>query len=216
MPKIIDHANRKEKIAEATYRIICKNGLENATVRNIAKEAGLSMGAMRYYFINQGQLYIYCMELINKRFGERIYSLEYPEADPPLDHIKRILGQLLPLDEERKLEMEVWMSFNVKSLSDAELQPISNRMYEDIYKIISFVFDLMSQFGILKPDLNIPIEIERLYALVDGLGLHYFLNPKQNTLERIDLVLTQHLELLCISTNGKVEYPKENAFGNVI
>lgn len=211
MPKIIDHENRKEKIAESAYRIICNSGLENATVRNIAKEAGLSMGSMRYFFSSQGQLYVYCMELINKRFEKRIYGLEYPEADPPLEHIKRILNQLLPLDEERRLEMEVWLSFNTKSLNDPNLQPISNRMYEDIYIIISSVFDLMHQFGIIKPDLNIPIEIERLYALVDGLGLHCFLNPNQSTLKMIDQILTHHLELLCISTNGKIDYPQENS-----
>jgi len=210
MPKVIDHENRKEIIAEATYRIILKSGLENATARNIAKEAGLSLGSMRYYFSSQGQLYIYCMELINKRFQERAMNLEYPETAPPLEHIKRILYQLLPLDEERRLEMEVWLSFNTKSLSDTELQPLCYRMYEDLYKIVSFAFDLMHQFGILQPNLNIIIEIERLYALVDGLGLHCFLNPNQNTFEMIDSILTHHLELLCISTNGKIDYPQQN------
>jgi hypothetical protein len=148
------------------------------------------------------------MELINKRFQKRAFSLEYPEADPPLEHIIRILHQLLPLDEERRIEMEVWLSFQAKSLSDPELQPLSNKMYEDIYKIVSFVFELMNQFGIMKPELNIPIEIERLYALIDGLGLHCLFNPYHNTTEVIDLILIQHLEALCISIDGKVDYPK--------
>lgn len=209
MPKIINHENQKEKIAAAAHRIIRKDGMENATVRNIAKEAGLSMGAMRYYFSSQQQLYIFCMESIIKRYENRILGLKYPPSDPPLDHIKRILYQLLPLDEERLLDTEVWLAFKAKALSYSELQPLSKKMYDDSRILISKVLDLMIEFGITKPNLNIQIEIDRLNALVDGLSLHCITDPNYMTHKMVDLILTNHLELLCISTDGKIDYPKK-------
>ncbi|MBY6274089.1 MAG: TetR family transcriptional regulator, partial [Bacillaceae bacterium] len=59
MPKIVDHEQRKERIAEACWRVILKRGMKGATVRNIAKEAGLSPGSLRHYFSSQGDLYLY-------------------------------------------------------------------------------------------------------------------------------------------------------------
>ncbi|MEN2447820.1 TetR family transcriptional regulator, partial [Bacillus sp. JR_15] len=59
MPKIVDHEKQKEKIAEAVWNVIHRDGLEQCTVRNVAKEAGLSAGSMRHYFPHQSELFIY-------------------------------------------------------------------------------------------------------------------------------------------------------------
>ena len=48
MPKIVNHTLQKEKIAKATWSVIRKVGMDKASVRNIAEEAGLSVGALRY------------------------------------------------------------------------------------------------------------------------------------------------------------------------
>lgn len=45
MPKQIDHEKRRKQIAEATWRVILERGMEGASARNIAKEAGLSLEA---------------------------------------------------------------------------------------------------------------------------------------------------------------------------
>ncbi|KAA2301511.1 TetR family transcriptional regulator, partial [Clostridioides difficile] len=41
------------------------------------------------------------------------------------------------------------------------------------------------------------LEIERLYALVDGLGIHTVLRPDQMNAKLMDDVLTLHLASLC-------------------
>jgi AcrR family transcriptional regulator len=48
MPKIVDHDKQRVLVAEAAWRIIRKNGMEQASVRNIAEEAGISVGSMRH------------------------------------------------------------------------------------------------------------------------------------------------------------------------
>ncbi|RCK12613.1 hypothetical protein DT075_11120 [Bacillus licheniformis] len=51
----------------------------------------------------------------------------------PAENVKQLLFQLMPLDEERKLEMEAWYAFTAKSLSDPELKPLRKEMNEGIY-----------------------------------------------------------------------------------
>jgi len=40
MPKIVDHAERRDEILEATRRVILKRGLSAVTMRNIGTETG--------------------------------------------------------------------------------------------------------------------------------------------------------------------------------
>ena len=47
MPKVIDGEERRERIAEAVWRIAAEQGLERATVRAVAAECGLSTGSVR-------------------------------------------------------------------------------------------------------------------------------------------------------------------------
>ena len=43
MPKIVDHDQRRIELVDATWRIIARLGIESATMREIALEAGLSL-----------------------------------------------------------------------------------------------------------------------------------------------------------------------------
>lgn len=74
MPKIVDHDKRKIEIAEATWKVIVEEGIEQATVRKIAQATGLSVGALRHYFASQSDLLRFSMELVSERVIERITS----------------------------------------------------------------------------------------------------------------------------------------------
>ena len=50
VPKIVDHDERREELARAAVRAIDRLGLEGATMREIAKEAGYSTGILGHYF----------------------------------------------------------------------------------------------------------------------------------------------------------------------
>jgi hypothetical protein len=56
------------------------------------------------------------------------------------------------------------------------------------------------QLGIFRPDLNQELEIDRLYALIDGLAIHAVLRPDQVNGQLMDEALTLHLASLCPKT----------------
>lgn len=66
MEKINKFEVQREKIVRATWAVIRREGLENASVRNVAQEANLSVGSLRHYFSTQSDLLVYSMELIRK------------------------------------------------------------------------------------------------------------------------------------------------------
>ncbi|MBP1917426.1 AcrR family transcriptional regulator [Lederbergia galactosidilyticus] len=51
MPKIVDHGHKRKMIAETAWKIIETEGIEKASIRRIASEAGMSTGAIDQTFI---------------------------------------------------------------------------------------------------------------------------------------------------------------------
>jgi AcrR family transcriptional regulator len=199
MPKIVDHQQQKENVAQAVWRVILKDGIEKATVRNIATEANLSVSTMRHYFTNQSELLFFAMKLIVERMEERIKNRSQHFNGSPFEAAKRIAKFFIPLNEEEQAELQVWLSFNAKAFSDTKLRELTNQMYDDTYKGMEWVIHLLREAKLLKPDLDVKLEIELLYALVDGLAVHRILKPELLTPDYIDTIITHHLKTLCIT-----------------
>ncbi|GKU77316.1 HTH-type transcriptional regulator PksA [Paenibacillus sp. L3-i20] len=185
-------------IAEVAWRIVSRDGVDAASVRNIAKEAGLSMGSMRHYFRSQAELCIYLMELVNAKAKKRIESMIATTSSPTFQQLVDLTMQLLPIHNETKTEMEVWLWFHAKVPSTPELQPLNKMNYEGSYLLFKLVIDALIHLQMAKPTIEAQYEIDRLFALVDGLSMHCYLHPNYVSAEKITYIVTRHLEDLCV------------------
>ncbi|SDE66524.1 TetR/AcrR family transcriptional regulator [Riemerella columbipharyngis] len=89
--------NEKQiNILEAAEKLIIKDGVENASVRDIAKEANVSIAMINYHFGSKDKmmeaLYCYCTEKIGERFSLFIQTISY--AGPPIQ-ISEIISFLV-------------------------------------------------------------------------------------------------------------------------
>lgn len=194
MPKIVDHDKQRVLVAEAAWRIIRRDGMEQASVRNIAEEAGVSVGSMRHYFSTQSELLRYAMNLVSERVSHRVQKMTF--TGPPMDNMKRLLLEFLPNTEEKLAEMEVWYAFTARSKTDPTLKELANTVYDELRQAVGSVITYLIKLDLSRPDLDKELEIERLYALVDGLGIHTVLRPDQMNAKLMDDVLTLHLASL--------------------
>ncbi|WP_068621781.1 TetR/AcrR family transcriptional regulator [Paenibacillus tuaregi] len=201
MPKIVDHEKQKQLLAEATWRIICRHGIQQASVRHIAKEAHMSVGSLRHYFASQSDLFAYSMQLVSERVEKRIQSISF--NGPPLEDMKKVLYQLLPIDEESRSEMEVWIAFTTKALSDPALKALNNAVYEKMRFGIQSIVEALISHNLAQPGLDPELETARLHALIDGLAMHAVISPATMSSERMQLLVSQHLDALCSQTGQK-------------
>ena len=192
MPKLVDSERRRTDLAEAVWRVVRRQGLEGASVRGVAREAGLSMGSLRHYFGTQSELHVFAMRMIIERIERRVAALELPADARRAAEV--VLTELLPLDPERAVENEVWLAFTARALVDAELRALRDESYDLLRQACRrWVMEL------LAPDQStskarIDIETERLFALLDGLAVHAAMRPEQFTARRQRAVLSQHLD----------------------
>jgi AcrR family transcriptional regulator len=188
MPKVVDPAERRREVAAAVWRVVRRDGLDRASVRNVAAEAGLSMGSLRHYFGTQSELLIFTLRLIIERVEERIAAIG-PEGGPR-DRAGRVLGELLPLDGERAAENQVWLAFNARALVDPELSALCAEAY-DVLR--SGCRELVRA---LAPGCDLELETDRLHALVDGLAVHAAMRPDLASPAHMRAVVDHHVDAL--------------------
>jgi AcrR family transcriptional regulator len=190
MPKIVDHEQRRRELAEAVWRVIHRHGVDGASVRTVAQEAGWSAGALRHYFGTQSELLEFAIELAAERIRERADALEL--ADNPRRAVERLLSELLPLDDERRSEAEVWLAFTARSLIDPQLQVKHAEIDDELRAACVRAVEMLG----LLPGRRRALEAERLHALLDGLALHGAMRPERLPPRRIAAVLRRHLDEL--------------------
>ncbi len=108
MPKLVDHDERRRQIARATWRVMTRDGVDAASVRTVAAEAGLSTGALRHYFADQASLLLFAARHTVDRIAERLEAQLADRDRPPVAVVQGCLEQLLPLDDERRTETVVY------------------------------------------------------------------------------------------------------------
>ncbi|WP_028775429.1 TetR/AcrR family transcriptional regulator [Shimazuella kribbensis] len=194
MPKIVNHELRRKKVAEAAWRVIQKDGLEKASVRNIAQEASMSLGAMRHYFKTQSELFLFCMQMVIDRASSRIQSLTLP--DDTEEAVQLIIEQVLPLDDDRRAESEVWLAFISKSFVDPDLHRLRQESHELLHQMFRNLIDALVKQGIACPDVDPELETLHLHALVDGFAVHGVTQQKKIPAKDIKKVIQHHIKSL--------------------
>lgn len=201
MPKIVDHHKQREKLAEAAWRVILRYGMEHASVRNIAEEAGLSVGSLRHYFSTQSELLAFSMELVSIRVRERCEKLRF--TGEPVSDAQLLLWEMLPIDGERSAEMSVWLAFTAKALSDPALRELKDRIYAEMrLGMISVIQELFNKYKPTASEAEKALEVERLYALLDGLAIHRIMKPEQVDPDVMKSVIAHHIKHICGISEG--------------
>jgi AcrR family transcriptional regulator len=194
MPKVVDHERRRRELGHAVWRVIRRDGIDQASVRTVAEEAGWSTGALRHYFATQSELLAFAMRLVVEQIECRIATLDRPTE--PREAVEQVLHQLLPLDDERRAENEVWLAFTARALIDPELRAQHSEVHDALHHACVSALETLAASGRANAHPEMALQVERLHALLDGLAVHTALRPDLMPPEQIVAVVRLHLDAL--------------------
>ncbi|MFC4909802.1 TetR/AcrR family transcriptional regulator [Actinomadura gamaensis] len=201
MPKLVDPEQRRREVAEAIFRIVRRDGLEHASLRAVAAEAGLAIGSVRHYFDGQADLMIFAMRYFAERAGLRIREaagrLKIPDPDAPAaEHVatlELLLAETLPLDDRRREEAVVWLAFVTAARTNPDLRPYARELHDDLAGMLDKLLAAADRLGALRAGLDLAAERSRLHALLDGLTMHAVLQPDRITPSELATALRLHM-----------------------
>jgi len=120
VPRQVDHEERRREIVEALLRVGARDGLGAASVRNVAKEAGVPAPRVQYYFPTKAAMLDAAMFHLGQRVVGRGMALQ-AEAGPdpsPETMIRAALAGARPVDAETRHDLVLFFLFFVAALTD--------------------------------------------------------------------------------------------------
>ena len=195
MPRLIDHDGRRDEIAEAVWRIVARDGVSAVSIRDVATEAGLAVGSVRHVFGSKAELLEYSMALVHERVAQRVQA-HFVRKDPR-KLAEAVLSEMLPLDDRRRVEMAVNMAVVAESPSHPSLRRVALDAQHAIAGACSAVLEILQSHNLIRANIDLAYETDRLHALIDGLALHALTATRKDLRPKKVLgVLQAHLAAL--------------------
>lgn len=173
MPRVVDHVQRRRQLTDATAREIDRVGLAAVRLRDVAKAAGWTTGAVTHYFADKRELLLATFrsrtELAHARF-EAAVAAGGAMLDAKLDAV-------LPLDEERLLNWKVWLAFWGAAVGDAELAAEQRHRYETFRVGLEDAVRSDQAAGRIAPDIPPAYVARQLATLLDGIAVQVVFAP---------------------------------------
>jgi AcrR family transcriptional regulator len=132
MPKVVDHAKRRDEIAQAACQVVADHGFERATVARIARAAGYTTGMLAHYFESKQEIILAALRLMLLRIEQRLTR----ERRSGESNLVAVLCEALALDEQRFTECAFWMAFWGQVSADPKLKRLNvwvHRAYSRLF-----------------------------------------------------------------------------------
>lgn len=136
MPKIVDHAKRREQIALVACQVVAGHGFERATMARIARAAGYTTGMVAHYYESKQDIILAALRLILRRIEERLTR----ERESDDANLLNVLSEALPLDPQRFTECAFWMAFWGQVSADRKLRRLNAWVHREYMRLFARCF----------------------------------------------------------------------------
>jgi len=152
------------RIHEAATELFAEHGFEGASVRDIAAQAGVTVGSINYYFGSKDALYREC--------GRRLAQAYVVEAREKLEHEgpRAVLEHYANFSILNPKLLQIWL--DLQSAHDPEQRGYSNR--ELLHPVQAVLSEAASRMGDMTLDRQL-----RLLCFVGGVMVRALLSDEQ-------------------------------------
>ncbi|KQW03339.1 TetR family transcriptional regulator C-terminal domain-containing protein [Streptomyces sp. Root369] len=174
MPRQVDYEDRRRRIAEAVCTLIARSGMEAVSLRDVAAQASVSMGAVQRCFRTKQDMLLFALEHISQhvseRANQRIAATSTPQAASTL--LSHTLAELALLDEESRTQAHVWLAFITHAPASEKLAAVLHDTYAKLHGLIEWLIRYGQDTREILQHLDPDREAHTLLALADGLTVH--------------------------------------------
>lgn len=169
MPRVVDHEERRRHIAEAVFRLVGQRGLDGVGLREVAAEAGVSMGAVQHYFATKQEMLLFALGHMTDRVLARLALALGPEPVSRRDRVTAAVKAMLPLTQESREEAAVNIAFFAAALGNRHYQDLLRRGYQRLVAVSIEQAQEAARGGELAPGIDPVLEGSSLFYVVQGL-----------------------------------------------
>ena len=153
---------------EAVTGLITRKGLGSVTIKDIAREVGVTEGAVYRHFVSKQQILSYLVDQVGEFLRETVEDAESQESSA-LENLERIF-RLQLRDIEDYWGLALIVVAGAVSFEDATLRPrVASVMNAYIERIKGILRQGVEEES-LRPDLDVDAAAFTFYGMVQGLA----------------------------------------------
>ncbi|WP_344333544.1 TetR/AcrR family transcriptional regulator [Kitasatospora putterlickiae] len=199
----VDHEERRRQIAEALLRIADTQGLQSASMRVVAAEAGVSLRLVQYYFKTKQGLLLDALTRLTAQLQARMERWIAEAGSPPTPRgtVTAVLSCILPTDPESRRITRTFAAYYTLVLNDPEvLEKHGARQPEVLEGFLAKQLHAARQAGGIAPGKDPGIAAAGLLAMVNGLGSSVL--GGQRSGDEALAILARHLDELFLTPDA--------------
>jgi AcrR family transcriptional regulator len=192
MPKIVDHAKRRDEIALVACQVVAEHGFEQATVARIARAAGYTTGMVAHYYDSKQDIILAALRLILKRIEERLTR----ERDGGEANLLSVLSEAIAIDAQRFTESAFWLAFWGQISADPRLKRLNVWVHREYMRLFERCFAEYWPEWKSRPAAVRDQVLRSLVTCMNGLAAGAVTSPRDWPAQKQIEHLRLHLELL--------------------
>jgi len=175
-------ARKREEIVAAAFRVISKKGLAGATVREVAREAGFSPGALVHYMKAKDELLaevsFYSASVVRKRMEQM--ETRYTG----IELLRNLALECLPTSEERRGHWRIWLGYCERAAENPDFFNVIQGRQDEMAGRLSRALRQAIKAKEIPEDIKVAAVAESLSAFVDGIGMRSTINKEPTSAAR--------------------------------
>lgn len=175
------------QIVAAATRVLARQGYARTSLLDIAKEAGMSKGALHYHFPTKEALVAKVLETVLDHVAQRTLSAWDRASGDPFQAIRSGIHELWEVRRARTDEVAVIADLLAQSLYDEQLRPQLAAYYRTASaQVNERLLPALRMLG-LRPKVAPELLPRILVGLLDGLVMQHFVD--ETAIDSEDLVI---------------------------
>lgn len=177
MPKIVDHEERRNEIADTVLALIAAGGTKAVTTRSVAKQSGWSAGTVNHYFVSREGLMLGALRRAAQLQGEEIRKALHQRDMTPMQRLHQMTESILPLDERRVAMTKIFLDYYAESNGQSDTQEEVVQYLRNWRKAATRLIQECKDDGSIVSSREASTLAIELVALTDGLSMHALMDP---------------------------------------
>lgn len=179
----MQQAEPRERALAAAERLVAVHGFERVRLRDVAKEAGVSIGALQHYFETRDGL---LRETFIWSAGRRAreWAAAADHAGDPWARLVALLERAFR-EDEFELRSTIWVEFVAAGSRDEEIRAMLVDLYEQWRRPLEAAIADGVEAGLFAPVAPVDDIADVLLAQIDGAEIAAMVAPSRVTVPRL-------------------------------
>lgn len=183
---------RRAQLIRAAYKVVSRKGYYNFTIKDIAKESGLSSGLVHYYFKDKQDLLLNLLKDINSNMKSYL-NKELVMTQSPQEKLLTYMDQAFSLAEKEKEYFYVLIDFWTQTKHNPRMRQANNKLMQSYRDECAAIVKEGIAKGVFREEVDVAFAATTIVSVIQGTIVQYVLDNQAFNYEQYTKTIKDYI-----------------------